>query len=69
MNDNIHESDAQEIIYRTNIDKYKVHAYIYTDYYILLKSIFLRIIIPKFMMVKQLFHVKDVYKKVINQHV
>ena len=44
---------------QTNIDKYKVAANI-TVYHIISKLIFLRIIIPKFMKIRQLFHLKNV---------
>ena len=44
-------------IYHNKIDKYKVAANI-TEYFIISKLIFLRIIISKFMMLRQLFHVK-----------
>ncbi len=40
----------------------------WTEYHIL-KLIFLRIIIQKFMMIGQLFHVKNVFKNVKNQQV
>ena len=40
----------------TNIDKYRVAANI-TKYHIISKLILLRIIIPKFMKIRQLFHV------------
>ena len=54
---------------QTNIDKYRVETNI-TEYHIISKSIFLRIIIPKFMEIRQLFlHVKNVCKNVNNQHV
>ena len=43
---------------QTNIDKYRVSASI-TEYYIISKLIFRRIIIPKFMKERQLFHVKN----------
>ena len=43
--------------YQTNIYKYRVVANI-TEYHIVSKIFFLRIIITKFMMIKQLFHVK-----------
>ena len=42
---------------QTNIDKNRITANI-TEYHIISKSIFQRIIIPKFMMIRQLFHVK-----------
>ena len=42
---------------QTNIDKYRLAANI-TEYHIISKLIFLRIIIPNFMMIRQLFHVK-----------
>ena len=51
-----------------NIDKYRV-ATNDTDYHIISKLIFQKIIILKFMMVRQLFHVKNVCKNVKNQHV
>ena len=44
---------------QTNIYNYKV-ATNTTEYNIISKLIFLRIIIPKFMMIGQLFHVKNV---------
>ncbi len=40
-----------------NNDKYRVAAC--TEYYIVLKLIFRRIIIAKFIMMRQLFHVKN----------
>ncbi len=42
---------------QTNIDKYRLAANI-TEYHILSKLIIQRIITPKFMMIRQLFHVK-----------
>ena len=43
---------------QTNIDKYRVSSNI-TEYHIITKiEIFLRIIVPKFMTIRQLFHVK-----------
>ena len=42
---------------QTNIEKYSLAANI-TEYHIISKLILQRTIIPKFMMVKQLFHVK-----------
>ncbi len=53
---------------QTNIDKYRVASNI-TEYYVISKLIFLRFIIPKFMMISQLYHVKNVFKNVKNQHV
>ena len=53
---------------QTNIDKYRVAANI-TDYHILSKKIFLRIIIAIFMNITQLFHIKNVSKNVKNQRV
>ena len=47
---------------KTNIDKYRLAANI-TEYHILSKLILQRIIIPKFMMIRQLFHVKIVQLK------
>ena len=41
----------------TNIDKYRVAANI-IEYHIISKLIFLRIIIPKFMILRLLLHVK-----------
>ncbi len=41
----------------TNIDKYRVAANI-TEHFIISKLIFLRIIIPKYMKIRHLFHVK-----------
>ena len=43
----------------TNIDKYREAANI-TEYHIIYSFIFRRIIIPKFMKIRQLFHVKNV---------
>ena len=43
--------------HQMNIDKYKEAANI-TEYNIILKLIFLRIIIQKFMKIRQLFHVQ-----------
>ena len=48
---NLEKSDDQ-----TNIDKYRVAANI-SEYHIISKLIFLRIIIPKFLKIRQLFHV------------
>ena len=48
---------------QTNIDKYRVAANI-TEYHILSKLIFRSIIIPKFMRIRQLYHVKNVCNKV-----
>ncbi len=42
---------------QTNIDKYRVAANI-TEYHIISKLIFLRITIPKFIKIRQLFRVK-----------
>ncbi len=53
---------------QTNIDKYRVAANI-TEYYIISKLIYLRIIVPKFKIIKQLFYVKYACKNVKNQHV
>ena len=41
----------------TDIDKYRIPAII-TEYHIISKLIFLRIVIPKFMKMRQLFHEK-----------
>ena len=52
-----------------NIDNYRLLVNI-TEYHIISKSIFLTIIIPKSMEIRQLFfHVKNVCKNVNNQHV
>ncbi len=50
---------------QTNMDKSRAAANI-TEYHIISKLIFLRIIIPKFMMIRQLFNVKNVCKNVKN---
>ena len=52
----------------TNIDKHKVATNI-TDYHIISTLIFLRIIIPKFMIIRQLFHVKSVFENDKQQHI
>ena len=57
------KSDGQ-----TKIDKYRVAVNI-TEYHIIPKLIFPRIIILKFMVKRQLFHVKNVCNNVKNQHV
>ncbi len=46
---------------QTNIEKYRILANI-TEYHIISKLIFIRISIPKFMKIRQLFHVKNVCK-------
>ncbi len=43
---------------QTDIDKYRLAANI-TEYHIISKSILQRIIIPKYMVIRQLFHVKN----------
>ncbi len=43
--------------HQTNINKYRVAAY-FTEYQNISKSILLRIIIPKFMIIGQLFNLK-----------
>ena len=53
---------------QTNMDKYRVDANI-TEYHILSKLNFLRLIIPKFMKKRRLFYVKNVCKNIKNQHV
>ena len=50
---------------KMNIGEYRVAANI-TEYHIISKLIFLIMIIPKFIMIRQLFHVKMYVK---NQHV
>ena len=47
---------------QTNIDKYRLAASI-TEYHIKSNIILQRIIIPKFMMMRQLFHVKNFQMK------
>ena len=51
---------------KTNIVKYRVAANI-TEYQIISNLIFRRIIIPKFIMIRQLFLVKNVYNIGKNQ--
>ncbi len=51
-----------------NIGKYRVDVNI-TEYHIISKSIFLRIIFPKFTRIRQLFHAKDACRNVKNKHV
>ncbi len=51
---------------QTNIDKYS-WKYYRISYYI--KLIFIRIVIPTFIIISQLFHVKNVCKNVKDQHV
>ena len=53
---------------QTNIDKYRV-AVIITEYHIISKLILQRIIIQKFMKIRQLFDVKNVCKNVKTQYV
>ena len=47
-----------------NIDKYRAAGNI-TEYHIISKLILQRIIIPEFIMIRQLFHVKYFYLKEI----
>ena len=54
---NIHKTKLKKSYGQTNIDKYKVAANI-TECHIISKLIFLRIVIPKFIMIRQLLHVK-----------
>ncbi len=54
---------------QTNIDKYRVTANIITEYHIISKLIFLNIIFPKFIDIRQLFHVINVCKNDKKQHV
>ncbi len=49
---------------QTNIDNYRVSANI-KEYHIISKLIFLRIITPKLMRIRQLFHVKNICKSAI----
>ena len=51
------KANLKKLYVETNIDKYRVAANI-TEYHIISKFNFLRIIIPKLMKVRQLFHVK-----------
>ena len=61
-NDNIHKNEAQESEDdQTNDDKYRVAANV-TESHIISKVFFLRIIIPKFIKIRQLLHVKNVCK-------
>ena len=53
----INWSSRYQMIIQTNIDKYWLAANI-TEYHIISKLIFLRIIIPQFIEKRQLFHVK-----------
>ena len=62
-NDSIHKSEAKEIRWWD----VKVASHI-TTYHIILKLIFREIIIRKFMMIRQLFHVKIVFKNSKNHH-
>ncbi len=57
-NGNIIKAKLKKSDNQTNIDKYRVAAKI-TEYHITSKLIFLRIIL-KFMMIRQLFHMKNV---------
>ena len=56
------------MIDQMNIEKYRVGANI-TEFHIIPKLVFRRIIISKFMEIRQLFHVKNVFKNVKNQRV
>ncbi len=53
---------------KTNIDKCGEAANV-AEYHIISKLIFLTIIIKKFMMLRQLFNLKNVYKNDKNQNV
>ena len=53
---------------QTNIDKYRVAANS-IEYHIISKLIFLRLIIPKFMKKRRLFHACNVCQNVKNQQV
>ena len=53
---------------QTNVDKYRVAVNI-TEYHIISKLIFLRLIIPKILKKRRIFHVKNVCKNIKNQHV
>ncbi len=50
---------------QTNIDKYRVAANI-TEDHIISKLIYLRIIFPKLMMIRELFYVKIVHVKQVD---
>ena len=43
-----------------NVDKYRAAANI-TEYHFISKIILLRIRIPKFIMIRQLFHIKNIF--------
>ena len=58
------KAKLKKSIDQTNIDEYRVAANI-TEYQIISKLIFLRNIIPKFVMIRQILYVKNVK----NQHV
>ena len=53
---------------QTKIDNYRVTANI-TGYHIISKLIFLGIIFPNFMKIRQLFHIINLCKNVKNQHI
>ncbi len=53
---------------KTNIYKYRLDPNI-TEYNVILKLILQRIIIPKSMMIRQLFHIKIFQLKEKNQHI
>ncbi len=62
-NDNIHKNEVQEIGLTDEYWQYRVAANI-TEYHIISRLIFLRIIIPKFIEKSQLFHIKNKCKNV-----
>ncbi len=66
-NDRIHKNKVQEIKWSDEYWQYRVAANI-TEYHILSKLIFLRIINPKFMEKRQLSNVKIVFNKNDNIH-
>ena len=53
QNDNIHKTKFKKSDDETNIDKHREAV----EYHIISKLIFLRIIIPKFMKIRQFFRV------------
>ncbi len=62
-NNNIHKTKFKKSDDQKNIDKYRVATNI-TEYQIISKLIFLRIIISKFMRIRQELHVKSKWKKI-----
>ena len=56
-NDNIHKKKFKKSDNQTNIDKYRVATNI-AEYHLISTLIFRRIIFPKFIIIRRLFHVK-----------